>query len=53
MRKSNLLSLAAALLFILGVIMIILGVRGNIIPPTVTGVGFVIIAVVFWKLKGG
>ena len=51
MRKSNLLSLAAAILMILGVVMIVLGVKGNIIPPTITGVGFIIIGIVFWKIK--
>jgi len=51
MRKSALLSLAALVLLILGIIMLYLGVRANILPPTVTGVGFIIIAAVFWKLK--
>jgi drug/metabolite transporter (DMT)-like permease len=51
MRKNSLLTVAAFLLFILGVYMIYLGTKANILPPTVTGVGFVIIAAVFWKLR--
>jgi drug/metabolite transporter (DMT)-like permease len=51
MRKNSLLTVAAFLLFIFGIYMIYLGARGNILPPTVTGVGFIIIAAVFWKLR--
>lgn len=51
MSKNNLLTLAAFLLLILGIYMIYLGTRANILPPTITGVGFVIIAAVFWKLR--
>lgn len=51
MGKRSLLSLAAFLLLILGIIMILLGARANILPPAITGFGFIIIAAVFWKLK--
>ena len=51
MNKANLLALAAVLLLILGIYMIILGTRANILPPTITGVGFIVIAAVFWKLR--
>ena len=51
MSKNSLLAVAAFLLLVLGIYMIYLGTRANIIPPTVTGAGFVIIAAVFWKLK--
>lgn len=51
MKKTGILTLAAFLLALLGIIMIVLGTRANILPPTITGVGFIIIAVVFWKLK--
>jgi drug/metabolite transporter (DMT)-like permease len=51
MTKNNLLTVAAFLLFVLGIYMIYLGTRANILPPTVTGAGFIIIAAVFWKLK--
>jgi drug/metabolite transporter (DMT)-like permease len=51
MRKNSLLTVAAFLLFVLGVYMIYLGTKANILPPTITGVGFIIIAAVFWKLR--
>lgn len=51
MTKNSLLTVAAFLLFVLGIYMVYLGTRANILPPTVTGVGFIIIAVVFWKLR--
>lgn len=51
MRKNSLLTFAAFLLFVLGVYMIYLGTKANILPPTITGVGFIIIAAVFWKLR--
>jgi hypothetical protein len=51
MSKRSFLTVAAFLLFVLGIYMIYLGTRANILPPTVTGAGFVIIAAVFWKLK--
>ena len=45
------LSVSAILLIILGVIMLYLGYRINGLPPAVTGVGFFVIAYVFFKLK--
>jgi drug/metabolite transporter (DMT)-like permease len=51
MRKNSLLTVAAFLLFVLGIYMIYLGTRANILPPTITGVGFIVIAAVFWKLR--
>ena len=51
MKKNNLLAIAAILLLILGIIMIILGRRANILPPTITGVGFIVIAIAFWGLR--
>jgi O-antigen ligase len=51
MNKTNTLSIAALLLVILGIYMIVLGTRAGILPPTVTGIGFIIIALVFWKIK--
>lgn len=47
--KSTLLKAAAILLIILGLIMLALGIRGNIIPPALTGVGFIFIGIVFWN----
>ena len=51
MKKNDLLAIATILLLILGIYMIYLGTKANILPPTVTGAGFVIIAAVFWKLR--
>jgi drug/metabolite transporter (DMT)-like permease len=51
MSKNNLLTLAAFLLIIIGIYMIYLGTKANILPPTVTGIGFIVIAAVFWKLR--
>jgi drug/metabolite transporter (DMT)-like permease len=51
MRKNSLLTVAAFLLFVLGIYMIYLGTKANILPPTITGVGFIVIAAVFWKLR--
>ena len=51
MSKNSLLTVAAFLLFVLGVYMIYLGTKANILPPTITGVGFIVIAAVFWKLR--
>jgi hypothetical protein len=49
MNKNALLKLAATLLFILGIVMLFLGIRGKIIPPSITGVGFIIIGIAFWN----
>lgn len=46
-RKNKSKKLAAAALFILGAVMIFLGQRAGILAPTVTGVGFFVIAGVF------
>lgn len=35
-------------LIIVAVIMIYLGTKGGILPPTLTGVGFIIIAAIFF-----
>ena len=50
MSRKTLLSVAAFLLLVLGIYMIYLGSSKNMLPPTVTGAGFIIIAAVFWKL---
>jgi len=41
--------IVAYLLIVLGVFMIYLGVHSSILPPAVTGVGFIAIALVFLK----
>ena len=51
MQKQSLLLIASVLLLILGVVVLVLGVRTGIMPPMITVIGFIIIAIVFWKLK--
>jgi divalent metal cation (Fe/Co/Zn/Cd) transporter len=51
MNRNITLIIAAILLLILGVYMIYLGTAKNIIPPTVTGVGFIAIAIAFLSLR--
>lgn len=51
MKRSFLISLAALILAVLGIFMLYTGARHNILPPTITGIGFLVIAVVFWKIK--
>lgn len=46
-RKSKAKKLAAAALFLLGGFMIFLGLRAEILAPSVTGIGFFVIAGVF------
>jgi len=51
MKKNTLLSVAAIILVILGAYMIYLGTDKNSLPPTITGIGFIIIAFVFLGLR--
>jgi len=37
------------LLALIAVAMIVLGVRANVLPPALTGVGFIVIAVLFYR----
>jgi hypothetical protein len=53
MNKKTFLKLAAVFLLILGVGMLFLGIRGKTIPPSITGVGFIIIGIVFWNQSQG
>ncbi|MGZ0015174.1 hypothetical protein [Yeosuana sp. AK3] len=39
------------LLIIVAIVMIALGIRANILPPTLTGVGFIIIALMLYQKK--
>jgi hypothetical protein len=50
MSRKSVLTIGAFLLLVLGIYMIYFGTTKNMIPPTVTGAGFIIIAAVFWKL---
>lgn len=55
MNKNKKLSVAAIILIILGVLMIYIGgFYGSkvILPPIITGIGFFIIAWVFYDFKG-
>jgi hypothetical protein len=45
------LTSAASLLILLGIYMIYLGTKGKILPPTITGIGFMIIAITFLGLR--
>jgi len=51
MKKNSILINAAVLLILLGIYMIYLGTRGKILPPTITGIGFMIIAITFLGLR--
>ena len=54
MRKNSLLTFAALLLIILGIYMIYLGTKVSFLPaspPTISGVAFIVIGAVFWKLR--
>lgn len=46
MKMKNIL---IVLLGLLAVVMIFLGVRADILPPVLTGIGFIIIAVLFYS----
>ena len=47
MGKNMIKKLAVAVLVLLGAVMIFLGLRAGILAPSVTGVGFFVIAAVF------
>ena len=51
MNRNSTLTTAAVLLVLLGVYMVYLGTKGKILPPTITGVGFIIIAMAFLGLR--
>lgn len=44
MNKSFILLCASISLIVLAFIMVALGIKAGILPPTITGVGFIIIA---------
>ncbi|MCB0494660.1 MAG: hypothetical protein KDC79_00865 [Cyclobacteriaceae bacterium] len=39
------------ILLLIAVAMIILGVKASILPPALTGVGFIVIALLFYRKK--
>ena len=51
MKRNSTLVIAAVLLMALGIYMVYLGSKGKILPPTITGVGFIIIAIAFQGLR--
>ncbi|HEX6845717.1 MAG TPA: hypothetical protein VF144_02005 [Chitinophagaceae bacterium] len=51
MNRNTTLVAAASLLVVLGIYLIYLGTKGKIWPPTITGVGFMIIALAFLSLR--
>jgi len=51
MNRNSTLLMAAVLLLLLGAYMIYLGTSKNMIPPTITGVGFIAIAIAFLSLR--
>ncbi len=44
MKKS-----VAIILLILGIVMIVLGIKNNILPPGLTGIGFLAISLLLFK----
>lgn len=51
MNRNLTLLISSVLLMLLGIYMIYLGTSKNNIPPTVTGIGFISIAVSFLTLR--
>ena len=51
MNKNSILATVSSLLLLLGGYMIYLGTKGKILPPTITGIGFIIIAIAFLGLR--
>lgn len=51
MKKNELMIISALLLLLAGGYMIYLGTKAGILPPTITGIGFIIIAIAFYGLR--
>ena len=51
MNKNSTLLISAVLLMLLAVYMVYLGTTKKMLPPTITGVGFIVIAVGFLSLR--
>ena len=51
MKRNSTLAIAAVILMVLGIYMVYLGSKGKILPPTITGVGFIVIAIAFLGLR--
>ena len=44
-------NLLLVVLLIIAIAMIVLGIKGKILPPTLTGIGFIIIGVLSYQKK--
>lgn len=51
MKRHELMSISALLLVLLGGYMIYLGTKAGILPPTITGIGFIIVAIALFGLR--
>ena len=54
MKRNQVLNIGGVVLIILAIIMIVLGMNAGpkiLVPPIVTGIGFIVIASVFMMLK--
>lgn len=54
MKRNNALNVSSIILVLLGIVMVILGVNAGpkiLMPPIVTGIGFMVIAWTFIMLK--
>lgn len=51
MTRNSILTVLSVVLFILATYMIYLGMLGKILPPTITGLGFIVIGVAFLTLR--
>jgi len=51
MNRNLTLVISSVLLVLLGFYMVYLGTSKNMIPPTVTGIGFIIIAIALLSLR--
>lgn len=51
MNKNSILAAATAVMLALGIYMIYLGAKAGILPPVITGTGFLVIALVFWSQR--
>jgi len=47
----NFKTITAIVLFLIAIVMVYIGITKSVLPPALTGVGFVFIAIVFLKGK--
>jgi hypothetical protein len=51
MNRNSTLLASSVLLVLLGVYMVYLGTTKRMMPPTITGIGFIVIAIAFLSLR--